>query len=469
MLSRLKAHLAESNLIPPKTSVLVGYSGGPDSTCLLHLLRLAGVDVVAAHLHHGQRPEGEMELKLCEAFCGELEIPFVSGRADVPRMAREMRIGLEEAGRKARYTFFDEAATRAGCGLIATAHTRTDLTETILLNLARGSGLAGLAGIPQRRGNVIRPLLPFSRHETRAYCAEQGLWTHDDPANVDLSFSRARIRHRVIPELQAINARAEDAICRLAETAGEEDRFLNGMAAAALEQCERELNGALRFLTIDVEAAFDAVKLGAIPPALFKRALRLAAAALGGSLDYDQVAIVAKSFGGGETGSVTAEGGEVVVEWTQDLLSVRQLTPTTPFRYPLTLPGETLSDEFGWAFTAYETDEPPARIARASLETVLDRSKIVGSLHFRTAQPGDQMQPLGFRGHRKLADLLSEAKLTQAARARLPIVCDMVGPIWAPGVCLDDRARSSKDSRGGIVLRFSTLNALASHNEGNGV
>src|SRR5262249_18849715 len=122
---------------------------------------------------------------------------------------------------------------------------------------------------------------------------------------------------------------------------------------------------------------------------------------------------------------------------------------------PLTLPGETESEEFGWQFTAYESVEVSFPITRASLDTALDRSKIRGPLYFRTAQPGDQMKPLGFDRHRKLADILSEAKLTQAARARLPIVCDMVGPLWAPGVCLDERARPSATTETAIILSFS--------------
>ncbi len=398
-----------------------------------------------------------MELRLCEAFCKELGVAFIAGRADVPLMSSELGIGLEEAGRNARYAFFDQAAASAECQHIATAHTRTDLVETVLLNMVRGTGLTGLAGIPERRENIIRPLLPFSRQQTHSYCTKLGLWTHDDPANEDLSFSRARVRHRVLPELKAINPRTEDAISRLAETAGEEDRFLNGMAAAALEQSEIALNGAMRFLTLDAEACFDEIKLSTLPDVLFKRAMRLAASALGGSLSFDQVLVIQKGVSAAEHGSVTAEGGEVAVEWNGEHLTVRQVKPTSPFRFPVTMPGETSSDEFGWQFTAFVSQDFSDSVSRASLETVFDKAKVSGPLYFRTAQPGDQMRPMGFDGRRKLSDLLSEAKLTQAARARLPVVCDLVGPIWAPGVCLDERVRPTKDTESAIVISFSAL------------
>jgi len=455
MLDSLIYHLQTSGLIPAGSRVLVGYSGGADSTCLLHLLHLAGVDVVAAHLHHGQRDEAETEMRLCEAFAETIGVPFISGRADVPRIARDLGIGLEEAGREARYGFFRQAANELGCNLIATAHTRNDQVETILLNVTRGCGLAGLSGIPEKRDEIVRPLLPFTRDQTRAYCENEGFWFHDDPSNSDISFSRARIRHRVLGELRSINPAVESAISRLASIAGEEDRFLNGMAAAALEQSEIPLNGELRFLSADVEVMFSRSQLSSLPPVLFRRSMRLMAGALGGSLDHDQTAILQLGIVEDDRGSVTAEGGEVVIEWTTETVGVRRLLPTAPYRYGLTVPGETISDEFGWRFVAYEEPYDGVAPVRASLDVRLNLKETKGTLYFRTAAPGDQMRPLGFDGRRKLSDILSEAGLTAAARARLPIVCDMLGPIWAPGVCLEERVRPVENTETVLRVQFS--------------
>jgi len=469
MLEVFRDHLDKTGLIPEGQRVLVGYSGGADSTCLIHLLKHAGVDFVAAHLHHGQRPEADKEMALCEAFCQELDVPFAAGRADVPRMAADLKVGLEEAGRHARYEFFNQAAFRLNCDLIATAHTRTDHVETTLLNLARGTGLAGLGGISARRDNIVRPLLPFSREETRAYCEEHGLWFHDDPANEDVSFSRARVRHRILAELRAINPAADETIVRLAEIVEEEDRFLNGMAAAALEQCEFRLNGHLAFLTEDCEAAFERTALGSLPPVLFRRAIRLAVQAIGASLNREQTNLIEQGVAGNEKGSITAEGGEVAVEWNHEHILVRQVRPTEPFRYALTLPGETVSDEFGWQFTAYDVNDFEFKQNRASLEVVIPKSAVKGGLYFRSSAAGDTMRPLGFDGSRKLADILGEARLTQAARARLPIVCDLVGPIWAPGVCLDNRMKLEPSQGNGILLRFGQVSRDPSHNMETGV
>lgn len=457
MLEKLQKHLFESNLISADSRVLVGYSGGADSTCLVHLLSLLRVPFVAAHLHHGQRNEADKEMALCEAFCQSLDVPFVSGRADVPRMSRDLKIGLEEAGRMARYNFLNQAARRFECDLIATAHTGTDSVETILFNLVRGTGPSGLTGIDASRGGLIRPLLPFSRSETLAYCHENGLWFHSDPANESMDFSRARLRHRVSPELALVNPAYEAAILRCASILSEEDQFLNGAAANALERAEIALNGELHFLTQDAEVAFDRNAMGSLPPVLFKRACRLAVSALGSAIDFDQTEAIASGFSSSPSGSVTAEGGAVVAEWDQQLLHFRQLQPTEPFRFKLTCPGETESEEFGWKITAHHAPRSEKRNDRRSLRVEVSIDKTQGELYFRSTQPGDSIQPLGFDGTRKLSDLLSEAKLTKAARSRLPVICDFVGPIWAPGVCLSHRIDKEPECERVLALEFEPI------------
>lgn len=456
MLERLVSYLEDTALIPEGAKVLVGYSGGADSTCLIHLLKLAGVDVIAGHLHHGQRPEAETELKLCEAFCHELDVPFVAGRADIPRMSADLKIGIEEAGRMARYNFLQSAARQFGCDLIATAHTRTDHVETILFNLARGSGARGLSGIPARRQNIVRPLLPFSREETIRYCEQLGLWFHNDPGNENLDFSRVRIRQRISPELAIINPQFEMAIAKAATILDEEDRFLNGAAAAALEQSEVTLNGDLAFLTKDVELAFSKMHMLSLPAVLFKRAVRLAFQSLGASIDFDQTELLTQRIQD-QRGSLTADGGEVVCEWDGDKVHFRVLRPTEPFRFGITCPGETESEEFGWKISAIERPVSSLNQSRTSLHVQLPKNQVRGDLYFRSCQPGDSIQPLGFDGTRKVSDLLSEAKLTPAARVRLPLICDFLGPIWLPGVCLSNRMYRGDDCSTVVELKFEPI------------
>lgn len=454
LLERFRAVAAE--LIPPGAQLLVGYSGGPDSTCLIHMMHRCGLDIVAAHLHHGQRQEADVELNLAEAWCEAIGVPLVSGRADVPQIAEQFGIGLEEAGRRARYSFFEQAAGRLNCNHIVTAHTSDDHVETILLNVARGSGLGGLRGIPQTRGIILRPLLGFSRSETQAYCEQHALWTHDDPSNTDLSFSRARIRLRVIPELERLNPEVRRCALRMAEIIAEEDDFLNSAAATALERLLIRLNGPLEFLTQHEEVAFDAAAFKELPRVLGLRAIRLAAASLGAETERSNAVRI------WEGESETLPGGQVAAQWCGDRLHFRSLVEVEPFRHSLTIPGETIADSFGWQITAFKGLE---RVQDSdNLEVGLDADALSGNLYFRSPKEGERMASLGMTKAKLISDLLQEKHLTGLARRRLPIVCDLLGPVWIPGVCIADRAKCSNTTKQILRFKFGPVMAEHAHN-----
>ncbi|MCB8932738.1 MAG: tRNA lysidine(34) synthetase TilS [Fimbriimonadaceae bacterium] len=457
MLERFRAHLESSQLIAPEDLVLVGYSGGPDSTCLLDLLVALGVPVVAAHLHHGQREEAKREMERCQAFCAELGVPFYPGRADVPAIAKRQGIGLEEAGRNARYEFFRQVQGLAHTTLVATAHTRDDLLETVLLNLSRGTGLRGLAGIPEARDGIVRPLLKFTRAETRAYCEAKGLWTHDDPSNEDLAFARARVRHRVLPELRLCHPGCDEAIERMARLAAEEDALLDSMAAAALERCELEPNGPLRFVAQDAEVVLDRMRLAHVPRPLLRRAVRLAGAVVGGTFAYEHVAQVLEGLGHETLGSVTAEDGAAVAEWDEATLRVASTREPMAARATLATPGETASETFGWRFAI---DRGPVEVD--PLTACFDPGKVRGELHVRPARPGDAIE-CG-EGKKKVKDLFSAAKLSKSARRLLPIVCDFVGPVWIPGLRVSTRVRADARAQDALRIRFGPLLGPSSHN-----
>lgn len=457
MTERFRSHLHESGLIPDGATVLLGYSGGADSTCLLHLLKALGVDVVAAHLHHGQRAEADEELSKCAQTCESLGVPFVSGRADVPKIARQMNVGIEEAGRHARYEFFEQCRQRTGADLVATAHTLDDHVETVILNLARGTGLHGLSGIAERRGNIVRPLLPFSKAEARRFCMEGGHWFHDDPANEDVGFSRVLVRKLVVTQLEKIHPAAKQSIARMAKTVADEDRFLDGMAAAALEQSETSLNGQLAFVSKDCEAAFDRAKLLSLPRVLLARAVRLATGAVGSALDHHQTQSVIDGIASQERGSITADGGQVVLEWHEETVVVRALIVDQPYRYPLTFPGETTSDEFGWRLTAEPTGTDDYLRDPGSLDVVIDSGAVKGPLYFRSYEPGDTLRPLGLQGTKTIGEVFSSMGLTEAARRRVPVVCDLIGPVWVPGGCIVERVKVTGQSKACIRLGFGPV------------
>lgn len=459
VLRRFQENLQSTGVVPTGARVLVGFSGGADSTCLLDLLAKSSIDVVAAHLHHGQRPEADQELEACAKFADDIGVPFVSGKVDVPALARDQKKGLEEAGRIARYRFFSSAKDSTGCQLVATAHTLDDHVETIVFNLARGTGLSGLAGIPQKRDDIVRPLLDFTRLETRAYCQEHGLNYHDDPANTDLVHSRTRIRMNVLPELEKVNSDFRRAVQRLSIIAAEDDDLLNGIATSFIEQNEVLLNAGLSFLTRDCEIALRKQAFSAHPKPVTSRAVRLIVEALGGQLDFASTRSLLEALKK-EKGSWTPEGGTMCAEWDRDVVHFRILLPDVPQRMTLKPPGTLDSPVFGWSLIVEAHNVEDYLRKKDSLDVVVDGSQVQGDMYVRTAQRGESVQPLGMSGTKLLSDLFQEHGLTGCARKRLPIVCDFVGPVWIPGICLVERVKITEHSSQGLRLMLKSLSVL---------
>ncbi|MBX3096772.1 MAG: tRNA lysidine(34) synthetase TilS [Fimbriimonadaceae bacterium] len=421
---------------PDGTRFLVAWSGGRDSTCLLHACVAEGLDVVAAHLDHQQRSGSEEEQARLGAIAESWGVPFLPGRANVPLMAEQGKMGLEEAGRLARQNFLERARIGTDCQWILTGHTLDDQVETILFRLARGTGLRGLGGIPARRDPYLRPLLKARRSETVSYCEQLGVELVEDESNSDLTFSRARIRARVRPELSLVNPAADEHIAALAELVGEEDRFLDGMAAAAMERCEISLNAHLRFLTDDCEVALGAPAFRAEPLVLQKRGIRLVLATLGAQPEAHHIETILREG----TGSITTPLPSVVVKWDQDRLHFSVKSVDEPYRQSVPVPGELEAQGFGWTLTISHGSGAFPRDPNR-LTTGVAKSKVQGEIYLRPFGTGDKMCPLGAPGRRLLSDILSEMHLTEAAKRRLPILCDMVGPVWVPGGPIEDRVK----------------------------
>ena len=231
-------HGAQSLAVPDDATLLLAVSGGPDSMALLHgaaTLVATGTrrwQLSVAHLDHALRPESAGDAAFVAATAASLQIPVTVEREEVGELARQSRIGIEEAGRDARYRFFDAVAPPDA--LIATAHTADDAAETVLLNLMRGSGLNGARGIPARRGRLVRPLLGARRATLRAQLDAEGLAYRLDPSNVDPAFLRNRVRAELLPVLEELRPGAVESLNRFARLAGDDEELLQRLAADEL-------------------------------------------------------------------------------------------------------------------------------------------------------------------------------------------------------------------------------------------
>ncbi|HTE65060.1 MAG TPA: tRNA lysidine(34) synthetase TilS, partial [Candidatus Binatia bacterium] len=237
--------------LPDGIPLVLAVSGGPDSTALLHgAARLAprrGWRLTVAHLDHALRPSSDQDAQAVSAAAGALGLPCEQRRVDVAALAAAEHRSAEDAGRQARYRFLEEVA--AGLGkdaLIATAHTADDAAETVLLRLARGTGLRGLRGIPARRGRIVRPLLGERRTALLEALDAAGIPYRLDPTNDDPRHAaRNRVRAELLPALERLNPAAVEALVRFGRLAADDDELLDALAAAELtrrRQADRSLD-----------------------------------------------------------------------------------------------------------------------------------------------------------------------------------------------------------------------------------
>lgn len=212
------------------TIVVVGVSGGADSVALLRALVLVGARPVVGHIDHALREDSAADAEWVAKLAQSLNVPFRSVRVDVATVARKRGWNLEDAARRLRYDFLARTAKDCGAEAILTAHTRRDQAETVLLQLLRGEGV--LHGIPAERGHIRRPWLGVSRAELEAFLQRLGQGWREDSTNLDTTYSRAWIRHEVMPLLQSRFEAAEETIARIAATQREDETALTALAQA---------------------------------------------------------------------------------------------------------------------------------------------------------------------------------------------------------------------------------------------
>jgi tRNA(Ile)-lysidine synthase len=233
--------------------VVAALSGGADSVALLLLLRdlhEAGDLVLdaAAHLNHQIRgAEADADEAFCRSLCGQIAVELIAGRSDVPAVVARDRVSMEVAARRERQRFFADVLRARGADVVATAHTRDDQAETVLLRIVRGAGSRGLAGIRPRRGQLIRPLLAVSRQALREMLAARQQGWREDSSNADVSIPRNRVRAELLPYLtQHFNPAVSEGLARLADLAGEEDIWLEQWAGRVADEAIQAAAGTVR-------------------------------------------------------------------------------------------------------------------------------------------------------------------------------------------------------------------------------
>lgn len=433
-------------------SVLLGFSGGPDSLCLLYLLLECGARVNVAHLDHGLRETSASEAAHALALCHALGVRCTTKKLDVAGFATANHISVEESARILRYQFLFAEAARNHDQAVLVGHNADDQVETVLMHLIRGSGLSGLAGmrnflLPNPWSELIpllRPLLDYNREEINLYLRERKLEPVMDASNTDSKYYRNRIRLELLPILETYNPLIRQRLINMATVITTEDDFILQETKEAWENTVIEQGE--KFLVLDRN------RLTAIHPAIQRRLWRKAINWMDNTLrdiDY-QVINKAADFCSRptRTNRIDLSAGielfaykkdRVVLAYASDPLHQMwpQLTRKTAMALPV--PGELWINDYWKIVSSLKTKYEP-NLDRMVAQ--VDAQKIREPLVIGTVIPGEKFSPLGYRGeNKKVGDFWTGEGLPARARSNWPLIRAGNEIIWIPGFRIADSVK----------------------------
>lgn len=482
-------HLLERRVDGNAPRLLLAVSGGQDSLALLHALAgqryaappLAGV-LHVAYFDHRLRPAETVaeERRFVSDEAARLGCPFHDGAADVRAHARTCHLSLEDAARRLRYRFLAGVAGRIGARAVATGHTASDQAETVLMRIIRGTGVAGLRAMdyrspwPVRNARpgapspsaalagpveprdqpppavgfpvLLRPLLGLRREETAAYCLARGLTPHEDSENQSRRYQRNRIRHELLPLLEASNPRIVAALGRLAASARDSHAVVE-LALAQVWPAVATVEGA----TVRLQRG----PLRRLPAAVRDEALRRAATLLtdgGAPPEHVHLAsLVALLIGPGGRRVTLPDG--IVAEVHAETLALRRAAGDVPgftAEWPLAGAGETRLP--GWR-VSIEPVGPSVAPAVDRLSARLRTEVFQGAPTVTGRRPGDRIRPVGMTGEKKIQDLLVDTKIPRGARDAVPVLRVDGRIAWIVGVRVADWAAAPPEAPA-VLVRF---------------
>ncbi len=471
-------------LLTPGETVVVGVSGGPDSLCLLHVLRQLSpefsLSLHVAHLNHQIRGEdSDADAAFVARLAADWGLPVTIESADVPALGRAHKLALEEAARRARYAFLARVARQVGARTIAVAHNADDQTETVLMHWLRGSGLAGLRGMlpvtpltSNLRSQIsnlksltlIRPLLDIPRADIEAYCARHDLHARYDRSNLDTTYFRNRLRHELIPYLETYNVNIREVVRRSATVVAADYDLLRAQLEAAWKRVVRAES--------DQAVTFDLADWRELPPALQRSSLREAIHRLRRALrniNFIHVENAVEILADGETGDQATLPQGLMLTIGYDTFTVAgqdyHALPDLPLLFsgeplPIAIPGRTPLPGTTWVLQAgifFRSAATEAALAKVrGWQTYLDVAAVGSSPALRVRRPGDRFCPLGMGGRSKqVNEFMINEKIPAAWRDRIPLLVNGDGQIvWVCGWRPDERARVTHATQQVVWLHF---------------
>ncbi len=451
LIDKTKQTIAKFKMLEKGDRVLVAVSGGPDSMALLHILNSLrkeyDINLYVAHLNHMIRKgAAEKDAMFVGRAAKKMGIPAIIESQNVPRLAKERKLSIEEAARMARYDLYLEAAKEFTANKIALAHTGDDQAETVLMRLIRGAGLLGLAGIPAKRNlsgaTIIRPLIEISRREIEQYLKTHKISFRQDKTNFDTKYFRNRIRHRLLPFLEKeFSGEIKKTLRETAENIRIDYDYLAKISDLKFKKYLKCMEGSsvkisLRFLKEET--------------AIQRLILRKAIKEVKGNLDavsYSHMKDLLGLLNKKTAWSFDLPGGIAVKRQGDYLVFCKKgrsldKNDFSDISCSLTIPGVTRLDSVGKMIDASFVKRPVRFTAkRTKQQEYFDFMKLEKPIIARFKRPKDKIRPLGMAGYKKIKQLLSDEKVPPEERGEVPLIVSGKEIIWVCGVKRSDFAR----------------------------
>ena len=458
---RIREFVMQHELIEKNDGIVVGVSGGADSVCLLlclsELRKHFNLKLKAVHINHMIRgEEADRDQSFVEELCRELGVDEISVRINVPQLAKEKHLTEEEAGRNARYQTFKEVMEDSGFQKIAVAHNSDDLAETVIFNMARGSSIKGIAGIPVRRDCIIRPLLGVIRSEIEEYLKERGRSFVTDSTNLLDDYSRNSIRHTVIPALNKLNDRAVDHIAAAAEDVAEIYEMICDMADTAEIHFEEDR---VKIATKSLEGL-----RGPVRREVYLRALEHLAGKRKdiGSVHLDSI----DGLRSKENGSAADLPYGITAVKSYEKLIISGIGAGKKAEKEAEEKKDLFVEISGDGIYYTDNGEIQVKTMDYSLGTeipsgdlvkMIDKDKVSGKMLLRYPRQEDRVK-ISAAGYKKLGRLFTDLKVEREDRKTAPVLADDNEIIWVIGRRLSEAFKVDSSTKSVYLLEYIQKN-----------
>ncbi len=430
----------QNHLFNTGDKILAAVSGGIDSILMVHLLKAAGYNFGIAHCNFQLRGNDAMaDQQFCAALAAQLNVSFHTVNFDTTQYAAAHKVSIQMAARELRYQWFEEISLQSGYPVIALAHHQNDTIETILLNLVRGTGIAGLHGILPMNGQLVRPLLFLTKEEITAIVEEAGLSYREDSSNTSTKYARNKIRLEVIPKLKELNPALENTFTQNLQRFKELEQMLQLQVAKLTKELFSYHNN-------EVYIPIAAVK--ELKPQRLLLYNLLLPYGFNETMVADLISVLDKHPGRVfETAAYS-----LVLDRDKLIISPKTIVPYLP----VIIEAGTHSVIYGDYHLTLLHDDTPLIVKDNPMATSVDSSLLLFPLTLRAWQTGDYFYPLGMKTRKKVSDFFINQKISLHQKHKIPLLINGNGEvIWIGGYRPDERYKVNDNTEKVVIFELT--------------